>query len=333
MRGPAACSTAWHSGRLCRGRWLWLPFGIHRWLLRGAPSRGRRCRDCNEFPDPRLRRPSRRVPRGILQILLSAGPIRRQLRRVPWLALPVSQRQRRDRARLRAASTHPCQADRSLSPDPKGNPRKKMHFHSRARRRALFLWVRALPEPGSSRLLPSSAKSAPGPTFRGLAQQAPARSPTRNPVRVRNRVLGAAAWAKQPAAVPVQVPAPRQPLGRVPEAAMRSILRPAVIPGAEQRFPGPAEYPGLLEHLLVKRAPQRKFPPAGWSSLPDRRCRWAPQLPVSRCHRSGPLGPRAAATHRESAPRFHLPALTRATPLLPRSMEQRLSERAMDLLP
>src|SRR5271157_2259491 len=299
MRGPAACSTAWHSGRLCRGRWLWLPFGIHRWLLRGAPSRGRRCRDCNEFPDPRLRRPSRRVPRGILQILLSAGPIRRQLRRVPWLALPVSQRQRRDRARLRA----------------------------------LFLWVRALPEPGSSRLLPSSAKSAPGPTFRGLAQQAPARSPTRNPVRVRNRVLGAAAWAKQPAAVPVQVPAPRQPLGRVPEAAMRSILRPAVIPGAEQRFPGPAEYPGLLEHLLVKRAPQRKFPPAGWSSLPDRRCRWAPQLPVSRCHRSGPLGPRAAATHRESAPRFHLPALTRATPLLPRSMEQRLSERAMDLLP
>src|SRR5208337_1114328 len=93
-----------------------------------------------------------------------------------------------------------------------------------------------------------------------------------------------------------------------------------------------AAYPARLEHLLVRQASLRGFPPAGWSSLPDLRRRRAPQLPVFRCHRLGPPGSRAAATHRESAPGSHLPALTRAAPTLPRSMEQRLPERATGLL-
>src|SRR5208337_634987 len=270
MRGPAACSTAWHSGRPCRGRWLWLLSGTRRWLLRGGPFRGRQCRDCSEFPDPRLRRPSRRVPRGILQRLLSAGRTQRLLRRAPWTILPVSQPEWLVRARQgQAASVRPCPTDQSLSPDPPGNLRKRMRFHSTARPREPVPWVRAFPEACSLRALPSSGKSAPAPTSRGQALRVPARSPTRIPVRVRTRVLGVEAWARLPAAIPGRAPAPRPPLRRVPAAAERLIPRPAAIPHAEQRFPPPPAYSARLEHLLAERAVLRKSPPAGWSSLPD----------------------------------------------------------------
>src|SRR5208337_3330840 len=208
-----------------------------------------------------------------------------------------------------------------------------MRFHSTARPQGLVPWARAFPEACPLRTLPSSGEPAPAPTFRGRARRVPVRSLTRIPDRVRIQALRVAAWAKLPAAIPVWAPAPRPPLCRVPAAAERSIPRPAAVPCAERRSPQPAAYSARLQHLLVKRAPLWKFPPAGWSILRDRRRPWAAQFGVSRCLRSGPPGSRAAATHLESAPGSHLRAPSRAAPPLPRWMEQRLSERPMHLLP